>query len=95
MFDITVAEVGSVDVATTANEGFSPEYWAERATNKIISVGGNSHPAISEQAEAFRKQINETIAFYMKAAIDSNKTTMMAELESKGYPEIAYIIRSL
>ena len=95
MFDISVAEVGSVEVKTTSGGGFGPDHWAERATNTIISVGGKSHPLISEQAAVFKDQIQHVIAFYMQEAINSNKTTMMAELESKGYPEIADIIRSL
>lgn len=95
MFDISVAQVGTVEVKTTNQQGFSIEHWAERATNSIISVGGNSHPLISEQAEVFKDQIRHVIVFYMQEAINSNKTTMMAELESKGYPEIADIIRSL
>ena len=40
-------------------------------------------------------QIKDVISFYMKEAVNSNKTTMIAELESKEYPEIAEIIRSL
>lgn len=95
MFDITVGNVGSVKVLTTNNKGFSIEYWADRATSTIISVGDKSHPLISEQAEVFKSQIKDVISFYMKEAVNSNKTTMIAELESKEYPEIAEIIRSL
>ena len=95
MFDITVGNVGSVKVLTTNNKGFPIDYWADRATSTIISVGDKSHPLISEQAEVFKSQIKDVISFYMKEAVNSNKTTMIAELESKEYPEIAEIIRSL
>jgi|TARA_R110000803_G_scaffold38213_2_gene82493 hypothetical protein len=95
MFEMSVGNVGSVNVITTSNGGLSVEHWADRATSTIISVGDKSHPLISEQAEVFKGQIKEVISFYMKEAINSNKTTMIAELESKGYSEIADIIRSL
>jgi hypothetical protein len=95
MFEMSVGNVGSVNVITTSNGGLSVEHWADRATSTIISVGDKSHPLISEQAEVFKSQIKEVISFYMKEAINSNKTTMIAELESKGYSEIADIIRSL
>ena len=41
-------EIGTVSVATTDYGGHSPEYWAERVTDRIVSVGGNCQPLIAE-----------------------------------------------
>ena len=62
-------EVGTVNVAATQNIGHSPDFWAEQATKKIVSVGGNCHPLIAQQAEAFREAVLQQISYYMKEAI--------------------------
>ena len=88
-------EIGTVSVATTDYGGHSPDYWAERATNRIVSVGGNCHPVIAEQAEAFKEMGQTLVCLYMKEAIKSDRTTLIAELEKQGQPEMANILRRL
>jgi len=87
--------VGSVFVETTQNKGHAPEFWAEAASNRIVSVGGNCHPLIAQQAEAFKDSVQATISFYIKEAIKSDRTTLIAELERQGHKDMADIIRSL
>mgnify|MGYP000013065138 FL=1 len=96
MFTLTSSlETGTVDVATTEYQGHDVEFWAERATQRIISVGGDCHPAIREQAEAFRKQVFNTIVFYMKEAIKSDRTTLSGTLEKNQQGDLAEIIRRI
>ena len=96
MFTLTSSlETGTVDVATTEYQGHDAEFWAERATQRIISVGGDCHPAIREQAEAFRKQVFNTIVFYMKEAIKSDRTTLSGTLEKNQQGDLAEIIRRI
>jgi hypothetical protein len=83
---------GSVEVLTTSNRGFMPEEIAERALDKIIYVGGNSHPAIRDQAEAFRENIRKVLVFYMKEAIQSDRTTIAARLREAGHPELIKLL---
>ena len=45
---------GDIKVYTTQNRGFTPEEIAERAIEKIIYVGKDSHPVIRDQAETFK-----------------------------------------
>ena len=45
-----VGHVGDVVVATTQNKGHDPDFWADSATKRIVSVGKNSHPLLVEQA---------------------------------------------
>jgi hypothetical protein len=44
MIDVGSAQTGFVSVVTSDNKGLDAEHWAERATDRIVSVGGNCHP---------------------------------------------------
>jgi hypothetical protein len=55
-------------VVTTEGRGFTPEEIAERALDKIIYVGSNTHPAIRDQAEAFKNSIRQVLVHYMHEA---------------------------
>ena len=68
--------VGSVGVQTTDNRGFTPEETAIRCVNKIIGISDNAHPAIRDQAHAYRKEMEKIIAIYMRQAIKSDRTTV-------------------
>lgn len=83
---------GSVTVLTTNNRGFTPEEIAERALDKIIYVGGNSHPAIRDQAEAFREHIRQVLVFYMNEAVKSDRTTLAARFREAGHPELIKLL---
>ncbi len=95
MIEITSAETGFVNVVTSSNKGLSAEHWAERATDRIVSVGGNCHPAIKDQAEAFKDQVTKVVMFYMEQAIKSDRTTLIALLEKNQQKDVAEIIRRL
>jgi hypothetical protein len=92
MSEIGILLGGSVMVHTTNNRGFTPEEIAERALDKIISVGSQSHPAIRDQAEAFRNQIREVLIFYMKETVKSDRTTVAAKLREAGHPELIKLL---
>jgi hypothetical protein len=87
-----LSEVGDVTVMATEGRGFTPEEVAERALDKIIYVGGNSHPAIREQAEAFRGSIRQVLVFYMNEAIRSNNVTVANHLRDAGHPELIRLL---
>ena len=88
-------EIGTVSVATTDHRGHTADYWAEQVTNKIVSIGGNCHPLIAQQAETFKEDVLKQISYYMKEAIKSDRTTLIAQLEKQGQPEMANILRRL
>ena len=92
MSEIGILLGGSVMVHTTNNRGFTPEEIAERALDTIISVGSQSHPAIRDQAEAFRNQIREVLIFYMKETVKSDRTTVAAKLRDAGHPELIKLL---
>ena len=95
MFEISVAQAGTVDVMTTTNGGLSVDHWADRATEKIISVGDKNHPEIVQQAKVYRDNIRHVIKVYMEEAIKSNRTDIIAELERNGYEEVASVLRKM
>ena len=95
MFGVSVSRGEAVTVITTSNGGLPVDHWANRATDIIISVGGQSHPEITEQAMVYKEQINHVIKHYMQEAINSNKTDLIAELSANGYEEIAEILRKM
>ena len=88
-------EVGEVNVTTTQFKGHDVDYWAEQVTNKIVSIGGNCHPLIAQQAEAFKEDVLKQVSYYMKEAIKSDRTTLIAQLEKQGQQEMANILRRL
>lgn len=92
MFDIISGEVGSVMVMTTQGRGFTPEEVAERALDKIIYVGSTTHPAIREQAEAFKDSIRQVLIHYMHEAVRSHNVTLVNKFRQAGHPELIPIL---
>ena len=93
MFSATSsASVGDIMVHTVSHRGFTPEELAEQALNKIIYVGDQSHPAIRDQAQAFREHIRGVLVFYMQRAIESNNTTLANRLRETGHPELVTLL---
>jgi hypothetical protein len=94
MFDVAVTHSGTVNVVTTSNSGLPVEHWADRASDTIISVGNQSHPIIAEQAHAFKDTIRHVILHYMKEAVKSDRTTLIASLEKAGQQDMAKLLRA-
>lgn len=85
--------LGGVTVQTTSGRGFTPEEIAERALDKIISVGDDSHPVVRDQALAFRERIRSVLVFYMKEAVQSERTTIANRLREAGHPELVNLLK--
>jgi hypothetical protein len=84
-----------VGVRTTDKRGFTPDELAEQCVAKIISVSDTAHPGLRDQARAFQKHIEKVVAFYMRQAIRSDRTTVYNALNDAGHPELAELIRRL
>ena len=93
--DLEVAEEPIVTVHTTDGRGFTPDEVAERCVEKLISVSDTAHPAIRDQARAFQKHMEKVVAYYMRDAIRSDRTTVYNALIDAGHPELADAIRRL
>ena len=92
MFDLISGDVGSVMVMSTEGRGFTPEEIAERALDKIIHVGSNAHPAIRDQAEAFKDSIRQVLVYYMHEAVRSHNVTLVNKFMKAGHPELIPIL---
>lgn len=89
MFSVeTGAVLGEVRATMVSGRGFTPEEIAEQALGKIISVGGNCHPIIRDQAEAFKESIRGVLVHYMRQAVKSNHTTLANQFRAAGHPEL-------
>ena len=84
-----------VGVRTTNRRGFTPEELAEQCMEKVISVSDNAHPGIRDQARAFSKHVETLVAYYMRQAIRSDRTTVYNALKDAGHPKLAELIRRL
>jgi hypothetical protein len=84
-----------VGVRTTENRGFTPEELAEQCVEKIISVSENAPPGIRDQAHAFSKHVETLVAYYMRQAIRSDRTTVHNAIKDAGHPQLAELIRRL
>ena len=93
--DLNISDDPIVNVQTTQNRGFSPDEVAERCVEKLISVSDDAHPAIRDQAKAFQKHMEKVVAFYMREAIRSDRTTVYNALRDAGHPKLADAIRRL
>ena len=85
----------SVEIQTTDNRGQTPEEVAQRCVNKIIGISNNAHPAIKDQAHAYRLQMEKIIAIYMSQAIKSDRTTVYNAIKDSGNPKLAEYIRRM
>lgn len=94
-FKVEVPDTPIVNVLTTEGRGFTPDEVAERCVDKIISVSNTAHPGIRDQANAFKKHIEKVVAYYMREAIRSDRTTVYNALKDAGHPELADVIRRL
>ena len=95
-FDLNVPQNEKIiDVKTTDNRGFTADELAEQCVQKIISVSDDAHPGLRDQARAFSKHIEKLVAFYMRQAIRSDRTTVYNALKDAGHPDLAKLIRRL
>jgi hypothetical protein len=92
---VNAAETGvfKVDVSTTTNGGHPPEFWAKRCTERLISVADSAPPALREQAQAFKDQMEQVVLFHMKRAIQSDRSTVGHMLTEAGQPNLAELVR--
>jgi hypothetical protein len=87
-----LGESNGIQVFTKDNGGFTPEELAERALDKIIQVGDQSHPLVREQANAFRNHIRGVLVFYMNEAVKFDRVTLAHKLRESGHSELIHLL---
>jgi hypothetical protein len=94
-FGVEMSNDFKVEVETTDNRGFTPEETAKRCVNKIIGISDNAHPAIRDQALAYRNEMEKIIVVYMMQAIQSDRTTVYNAIKDAGQQKLAEYIRKM
>jgi hypothetical protein len=84
-----------VEVRTTSGRGFSAEEHAASCADKIVSVADSAHPAIRDQARAYKTQVTSVVSRCITEAIASDRTTVYNALNQAGHPDLADLIRRL
>jgi hypothetical protein len=65
--------LGTAEVRVTNGRDYTPEEWADIATNRIISIGDTAHPVIQAQARAFQTRIRDVVAATVQQAIEADR----------------------
>lgn len=86
------APIGSVFVETTQSRGWNVEELAARAADKIIYVGDQSHPAVQAQARAFKENVKQVVAFYLKEAVEQDRATVAVRLREAGHSDLVHLL---
>jgi len=87
--------IGSPFVVTSSNGGHSADDIAELCVNRLIQISDSAHPALRDQAHAFRGQMLKVIAHYVKMAMEEDRATMCAKIREAGFPDLASNLRRL
>ena len=85
--------LGPVKVYTSDNGGLSNEQIVEMALDRIIYIADGTHPAIKEQARAFKDQMANILVHYVALAKKQERDTICQVLISNGHQDMANIIR--
>lgn len=84
--------IGKFEVHTTSNRGHSPEFYADRLTDKLIHVSAEAPQPIRDQAYAYRDSIHAIALMTIQTAIQSDRTTIAAALREVGMDEAAEFV---
>jgi hypothetical protein len=84
--------LGGVGVATTNGRGWTPDELADRAIEKIIYVGSESHPAIRDQALAFRTAVRSVVKAYLEEAVNQDRATIAIRLREAGHSNLVHLL---
>jgi|TARA_R110002073_G_scaffold80313_1_gene193640 hypothetical protein len=95
MFNLSLGEIGSVNVVTSDKGGLSNDQIAEMAANKIVYVSESAPPAIKEQAHVFSDKVKNLLRYYVDLARKEERATIVQQIKDAGQPDLANIIRRL
>ena len=95
MFNINVAQVGSVNVSTSENGGLSDEQIAELVLDKICMISNTAPEPIRQQAFAYKEKIRKILIDYVALAKKEERASIVNILEKNGGNDLANLIRRL
>ena len=90
-----IPSLGIIEAKTSSFGGHPPEFWADRITEKIVSVSDDNEPHVKEQARVYKEAIRQVCLIYIKNAIKSYKATLIQDFVKSGDTELADIIKRI
>ena len=84
-----------IKVHTANNGGHSAEAVAEMCVDKLMSVSESAPKEIRLQAEAYKSQMLQVVAHYIKIAVREDRATMCVKVQEAGFPDLANQLRRL
>ena len=95
MFNVNVAQVGSVNVATSEHGGLSDEQIAELALEKICLVSDTAPEPIKQQALAYKDNLKQILLYYVRLAKKEERASIVNIIETNAGQDMANLIRRL
>ena len=95
MFNINVAQVGSVNVSTSENGGLSDEQIAQIVLDKICIVSNTAPEPIRQQAFAYKENIRKILLDYVALAKKEERASIVNIIETNAGQDMANLIRRL
>ena len=95
MFNLNVAQVGSVNVTTSNDGGLSDEQIADLALEKICSVAEKAPEPIRQQAMAYKDNLKQILLFYVRLAKKEERASIVNIIETNAGQDMANLIRRL
>ena len=91
----SLSSVGTVEVLTTNNRGWTPEEIAERFVDRLMSISETAPAPIREQAYAFKQATYRLAVHHMNEVVRSDRTTVANKLREAGQHDAADLIQRI
>lgn len=72
--------LGSLGVVISPKGAHSPEFWAERMVDKMMSVADTAPQPIRDQAVAFKARLREVALVYIREAMKSAHASALSDV---------------
>mgnify|MGYP003682216443 FL=1 len=92
---IQIEAFDNFKVRTSNDGGHSIDTVAEMCADKLMSVSDTAPEEIRVQAEAFKTQMLNVVAHYIKMAVKEDRATMCIKIQKAGFSDLAEQLRRI
>ena len=87
--------LGGVNVMTSDDGGLNAEQVTELAMDKIVKISDTAPPAIRDQAQVFRSDVQKVVYHYIELARREERATIARKMDKLGNSEMADLVRRI
>jgi hypothetical protein len=87
--------LGGVNVMTSDDGGLNAEQVTELAMDKIVKISDTAPPAIRDQAQVFRSDVQKVVYYYIELARREERATIARKMDKLGNSEMADLVRRI